>query len=544
MSREVLLTGGTLIDGTGAPAVVADLRLVDGVVAELLPHGATALVSKNDSDSAVEVIDVNGLCVAPGFIDVHTHSDLSLLAEPDGASKVLQGVTTEVVGNCSFSAFPSAPPATAALNDHLSRLGGPAVTAAWATFDDYATAVAKAAPRLNVAAFVGHGALRIAAMSDPYGTASTEDIERMKELLDAALTSGALGLSTGLTHTPSSHATEAEIHALARICAAHGGIYATHSRATAHNEYGAIHEAIRVSESTGVRLQFSHIALNNPENWGRASEVLEIFRRATDAGLPVGFDVYPYTASSSALLQYLPEWVQHGGGAGIRAANADPAWRNQALADARLGWFGGIAWHWDRIVISDLPPSATEAAARELIGRSLEDIAHTRGVEPVVALLDLCVQYGSAVQAVLHYRVESDIQEFIADPLGIVASDGLAMPLYGTTGKPHPRSFGTFPRLLGRYVREHGTLSLTSAVQKITSEPAARLGIPGRGSLRPGAIADIVVFDPASVADTATFESPIQAPIGIERVYVAGQLIAAGGELVGQGNTGKLLHRA
>lgn len=533
LMARTLLRGGTVVDGTGREPVRADVLVSDGRIAAISAADEPSRVADPD-----RVIDVSGMVVAPGFIDVHTHSDVSVFADPRAESKVLQGVTTEVVGNCSFSAFPSSPRNVDALNDHLRRLGGPAVHAAWETLDSYATAFDAIGARLNVAAFVGHGALRIAVMDDPFGPASENDIARMCGLLERELNSGAVGFSTGLTHTPSSHAQPAEIHALARVCAKHDATYTTHARGTAHNEFGAVREAIDVTKSTGVRLEFSHAALNNPENWGRASEVLELFDQAIDAGLPVGFDVYPYTASSSSLIQYLPEWVQAGGGPGVARNNEDASCRARALADIEHGWFGGIAWLWDRIVIVEAPGSA------ELEGLSLADVAARNAIPPEQAVLDLCAEFGSAIQVVLHYRDEEDVQAFIRHPAGIIASDGLAVPVACATGRPHPRSFGTFPRFLGRYVREFGLVDLPAAVRKITSEPAKRLRLTGRGVLQRGAVADITVFDPATVADQSTFEEPRSRPLGVSHTFVSGELVAEHGRVLDASGPGRFVRRA
>lgn len=528
---HTLLHGGTVIDGTGSPGRTADVLISEGQIVAI-DEGAAATGSV-----PARQIDVTGMVVAPGFIDVHTHSDVSVLANPRAESKVLQGVTTEVVGNCSFSAFPSVPGRGDALNDHLLRLGGPTVREVWPSLDAYATTFDAVGASLNVAAFVGHGALRIAVMEDAFGSATGADIERMCVLLDRELAAGAVGFSTGLTHTPSSYAERDEIHALARVCARHDATYTTHARATAQNEFGAVHEAFEVAKATGVRLQFSHTALNNPDNWGRADEVLNAFEEAVNAGLPVGFDVYPYTASSSALIQYLPEWVQAGGGSSVARNNLDQSWRERALADIELGWFGGIVWLWDRIVIVEAP------GREELEGCTLETVALNAGKPPEHMLLDLCVEFGSAIQVVLHYRDERDVQSFISHPAGIIASDGLALPLSATTGRPHPRSYGTFPRLLGKYVRELNLLGLPEAVRKITSEPARRLGFEHRGVLEVGAVADVVVFDPNTIADQSTFDHPRRGPRGISHTFVSGVPVVESGRVREEAGPGRFIRR-
>ncbi|WP_194898150.1 N-acyl-D-amino-acid deacylase family protein [Catenulispora pinisilvae] len=519
MHADLLLSGALVLDGTGAAAVRRDIAIVGDRISEVR-------ISADAVPAATHTIDLTGLVLAPGFIDIHTHSDISLLHDSAGESKVLQGVTTEVLGNCGFSAFPvgPGPEHVANLTAHLGRLGDAPAEIGWTGLDDYGAALGPLA--LNVATLVGHGALRIAAMDDPYGPATPQDVAAMARLLDEALAAGAHGMSTGLTHTPSSYAPAAEIEALAAVCARHGALYATHARAVAGGEFAAVEEALGAAGRTGVRLQYSHLALNEPANWGRHADALRRFEAATASGLDAGFDVYPYDASSSALIQYLPEWVQK-----------DPAGagRRRALAAIAEGWYGGIPWHWDRVTISD-------AADPALVGRTLGQIADLWARSPEEVVLDLCAAPdGGSVQAVLHYRREEDVRAFLSHPLAMVGSDGNAVPIAGR-GKPHPRSFGTFPRVLGRYVREHGDLALADAVRRMTSAPADRLGLADRGRIRAGAVADLVAFDPATVADRATFTEPRQAPAGVALTVVSGRVVARDGR-VGAERPGRVLRR-
>lgn len=523
MRLDLLLRGATVVDGTGGEPRRADVGVRDGRIRYL--HAGSP-------PAAARQLDLTGLVLAPGFVDIHTHSDVSLLHDPAGQSKVLQGVTTEVVGNCGFSAFPAHPDRRAMLIDHLSRLGDPPTPVPWADFDGYASALETARPAVNVAALVGHSALRIAAMADPYAPARPGDIDRMRHLLDAALAAGAYGLSTGLTHTPSALGDTAEVTALVEVCARHGALYATHARAAAGRELAAIDEAIETTRAAGGRLQFSHLALNDPAYWGRAADALDRFDTAVAEGLDAAFDVYPYDASSSALIQYLPPWVQEGGSAGLRASAAGTCWRSRAVEAVRDGFFGGIPWHWERVVVTAAGPH------HDLTGQSIAAIAATRGHAPERVMLDLCVELGDAAQVVLHYRTEADMTAFLAHPLSIVGSDGNALPLAGAD-LTHPRAFGTFPRVLGRYTR---LLGLATAVRKMTLAPARRLGLTDRGRIAEGAVADLVAFDPGAVIDRATFAQPRQAPDGIALVMVDGQIVVRDGT-VGTARPGKVLRR-
>lgn len=529
MRFDLLLRDGLVVDGTGASARRADVGIVGdrlAVVDDL--RGAQV--------EAAQVIDATGMVVAPGFIDIHTHSDVVLLDEPGGASKILQGVTTEVTGNCSFSPFPVSPQRRDLLGDHLARLGDGTPDLTWTDLSGYADALDSARPALNVAPLVGHGALRIAAMDDPYGVASSDDVERMAALLDEAVEQGAWGMSTGLTHTPSSLGPPDEIVTLTRVLGRRDAMYATHARAVAGGEFDAIVEAIDTVRASGARLEFSHLALNEPANWGRAADALDLFERAVRDGVDAAFDVYPYDASSSSLVQYLPEWVQAGGTEALRRNGDDPAWRSRALADLRRGWFGGIPWLWDRFVLTAVPGRS------EIVGCTLEEASVVTAMPPDELVLDLCTTIGSDVQVVLFYRTESDMSAFLAHPLAAVGSDGNALPVDRGDGQPHPRSFGTFPRVLGRYVREQARLDLPQAVARMTSVPADRLGLTDRGRVAAGMVADLVVFDPGTVTDTSTFERPRTVPTGIACTIVAGTVVARDGRPTGA-RTGRVLLR-
>ncbi len=525
-SLDLLLHGALVVDGTGTPGEHKDVGITGDSISYLGPP--LAIDGAAAEGLAGHAIDLTGLVLAPGFIDIHTHSDVSLLHHPDGESKALQGVTTEVVGNCGFSAFPSSTETRAALLDHLARLGDAPLDLRWTDLDGFAHAVLAGQPAVNVAALVGHGALRIAAMSDAFTAANASDHRQMAALLDRQLEQGAFGMSTGLTHTPSSVGTNSEIEQLARVCARHGALYATHARAGFGQEFAAIEESLQVSRKSGVRLQYSHLALNDPANWGSAAQALGRFDAAEAEGLDIAFDVYPYDASASALIQYLPEWAQAGGGAGVALNNRDPEWRGRALADIRRGWFGGIPWHWERIAVTAAGPHA------DVVGLSIAEISRRREVPEENVLLDLCAELGSAAQAVLHYRTEQDMVEFLQHPLSTIGSDGIAVPLAQGPDQPHPRGFGTFPRVLGRYVREQRRLTLSSAIHKMTQAPARRLGLLNRGAVRTGYFADLVAFDATAISDRATFTEPRQAPIGIAYSFVNGRLVVENGALSGQ----------
>jgi N-acyl-D-aspartate/D-glutamate deacylase len=294
-------------------------------------------------------------------------------------------------------------------------------------------------------------------------------------------------------------------------------------------------EAIEVGRATGVRVEISHLAINRPERWGTGQELLDLFEGARRDGIDIVFDVYPYDASSSSLTQYLPPWVQEGGTDEMRDRLGAPAARRRALADMQGGWFNGIPWLWDRFLVSGTPDGA-------LVGRTLAELAEEQRLGPDELTLRLCERYGNEIQVVLFYRTDTDVSAFLRHPLAVVGSDGNAIPLDQASAKPHPRSFGTFPRVLGRYVRDRGVLELPDAVRKMTAEPARRLGLDDRGTIDVGMVADLVVFDPRAVADRATFEEPASAPSGIIHVMVGGTLVVSDDEVTGH-RPGKVLRR-
>lgn len=520
MEADLLLRGATVVDGAGEEPFAADVAVRgDRIVA----------VGDLADVRAGRVVDLDGRVLCPGFIDIHTHSDVSLLLDPAGESKVLQGVTTEVTGNCGFSAFPFSADQLGLHADHLARIGDDPFHPAdltWRDLDGYAAQVEQNPPAINVAPLVGHGTVRVAVMGVDQRRPTEEELDRMRQLVAESLDQGAFGMSTGLTHIPSGYGDTAEVTELVRVVASRDALYATHARAVASPDgFPSVEEAIATCTETGARLEFSHAAINEPDKWGRASDVVALFERAEAAGLDVRFDVYPYDASSSSLTQYLPPWTQAGGTDGMRGLLADPANRERAERELAGGWMNGIPWYWDRVVISRSGPGREEC-----VGLSIEEAARRAGADPAAFTLDLCLEHGNSVQVVLFYRTEADMTTFLAHRLSVVGSDGSAVPLDQGGLKPHPRGFGTFPRILGRYVREQDVLSLTEAVHKMTGAVADRLQLPDRGRVREGAVADLVAFDPATVIDGSTFQEPAQRPVGISHVVVNGTLVVDDGE--------------
>lgn len=523
---DLIVHGATVIDGTGQEPRTADVGVVGDRITEVGTIPADAPAARR--------IDATGRVVAPGFVDIHTHSDLHLVADGRGESKLRQGVTTEVPGNCGFSPFPIAPERLDQHADHLLRATA-TIRPWWTDVRGYADALTDQGLSLNVAPLAGHGAVRIAALGNEQRPATPDELATMQRLLDESLEQGAWGMSTGLTHVPSAYGDHAEVMALCETLAARDALYATHSRSSSEPVPQGHEEAILLGRGSGVRVQFSHLAINNPDRWGTGDRLLAKFDEARADGVDIAFDVYPYVASSSSLSQHLPPWVQSGGDAAMRARlTPGTTERDRARRDLERGWMGGIPFLWDRFVIADAPGGYG-------VGSSIAELAGDG--DPYDTMLDLLAEFGGLIRIVLFYRVEEDVSAFLAHPLASVGSDGNAIPLAQDGRALHPRSFGTFPRVLGRYVRELGVLDLADAVHKMSGAPARRLGLVDRGEIRVGAHADLVVFDPVTVADAAEFGKPPSAPIGIDTVVVNGSVALHAG-VITDARPGRVLLRA
>jgi N-acyl-D-aspartate/D-glutamate deacylase len=525
---DTLLLGGMVVDGSGDEPYVGTVGLCDGLIASVSRGRGCAM-------RAPTVIDCAGLIVCPGFIDIHTHSDVSFLIDPLADSKIVQGVTTEVTGNCGFSPFPVNRHRRRELEEFIGGLGMPRIDISWDDFDGYAQMVEARQPVMNVAALAGHGALRIAASGTAGKRMDAGTVAQMQALMRADMERGVFGLSTGLTYVPSKFATSDEIHALATVVREHDGLYATHSRATA-GLHETFEEAIDVGRRTAARVQFSHVALNDPRFWGRAGDVIELFVAAREEGIDVCYDVYPYDASASSMTQYLPGWLQEQGESGVRRMCRDRDRYERAQRELAQGLFGTIPWDWSRVVLS-----LTGAGDEDLEGLTVAAAAARRNISPEEICLDLCAKHGNSVQAVLFYRDERDVAEFVRHPLGILGSDGLAMSV-AAAGQPHPRSFGAHARLIQRYVRERSTVTLARAIHMCTLAPARRLGLRRRGSIIEGWAADVVALDLAQVQETGTWVRPKSLATGVKHVWVNGERVLSDGRLTGVG-AGRVLRR-
>lgn len=519
---DLKIEGALVLDGTGRAGSRTDVGVRDETI---------VMIGDLSREAAGSTLNATGKALAPGFIDMHSHSDWRLWANRRAESKIRQGVTTEVVGNCGFSPAPVAA-------EFLEDLRGFALYVpasmdfAWRSVGDYLRAFDREGTALNVIQLVGHGTLRIAAMGFARRPPTGAEMTRMQSLLGEAVEDGAWGLSTGLIYAPGSYAATEEIVALARIAARRRTFYASHIRGEGAALLDAVAEAIRVGREAELPVQISHLKAAGRPNWGKVADALALVDGARAAGLDVMADVYPYTASSTTLRTLLPDWALEGGVEAMTARLADPATRARIRAELQAPATGQTLLDrvgWDNIMVSYC------ARRKDAEGRRLSELGAALGCDPLDAALDLIADEAGKAYMVLFQLDEADLRCALAHPQVMIGSDGSALAPYGdlAAGKPHPRSYGTFPRVLGEYVREHRVLALPQAVHKMTGLPARRLGLRDRGEIRVGARADLVVFDPRLVADQATYEEPHRYPVGVEQVLVNGRFVIKGGEHTG-----------
>ena len=515
----LLLRGGTVIDGAGAERMRADVAIRDGRIAAIGPD-----LGQDDA----RVIDVTGLIVSPGFIDIHSHSDESVLVNSALESAVHQGVTLVVAGNCGGSSAPVLGLAAEELEREIARIG---LERSWSSFGEYAQAVERNGSSINFCSFVGHGTLRMGVMGAAARPPSSGELATMKAVLAAALADGAIGMSTGLIYPPSAYGTTDEIAALCQVVRDHSGLYASHIRNEGDQLIEAVEENLEIGRRSGVRVQLSHHKASGQRNWGRVRESTQLIERARDDGVDVIADQYPYTASSTGLAVTIPNWAHEGGSLALCERLRDPAVRVRIRDE-----YVETGRAWDRIVI------ARARHRPEWAGQTVQALASEAAQDPLEWTCDALVEHDGAIDIVHHSMSEDDVRYVMAKEWVSIGSDSRANAPYGplSAGKPHPRSYGTFPRVLGRYARDDAVLTLEDAVRKMTSLTAGRLRLRERGVAREGWWADLVVFDPGSVIDVATYDDPHRYPVGIEHVIVNGELALEGGETT-MGRHGRFL---
>jgi N-acyl-D-amino-acid deacylase len=508
----VLFRGCHVVDGTGAPRRRSDVALADGKIAAVGRETA-----RFDAD---RVVDASGLVLAPGFIDMHAHSDLALLADKEHLAKTSQGVTLEVLGQDGLSYAPVDDSALKQLRQQISGWHGDPETLAWdwRTVGEYLDRLDEGCA-VNAVYLVPQGTLRILCVGNDDRPATQAELDAMRRLLAEGLQQGAVGMSSGLTYTPGMYADTEELVELCRVVADYGGYYSPHHRSYGAGAIEAYEEMIEVSERSGCPLHLAHATLNFSVNAGRGPELLELIDAAMARGVDITLDSYPYLPGATTLAALLPSWAAIGGPDALTARLRDPSARARMTADLEItGSDGnhGVPVDWSAIQIS----GTRHAANSTLAGLSVAEAAARAGKPPAQFCFDLLLADELGVSCLLHVGNEENVRAILRHPAHLVGSDGL---LIGE--RPHPRAWGTFPRYLGHYARDEGLLTLEECVAHMTGRAARRLGLADRGRVAPGLAADVVLFDPDTVADQATFEQPRRAATGIPYVLVNGEFV-------------------
>jgi N-acyl-D-amino-acid deacylase len=525
---DLILSGGTIVDGSGASSYVGDVALTGGQIAAIGDLAET---------EARQRLDVAGRVVCPGFIDMHAHSDLTLLIRPTGDSKTQQGVTTEVIGNCGFSPAPLTDASADAVMTHHGFFGSfvRELGWTWRSGADYLALLDGLGLSHHVVPLVGHGTLRMGAMGAVQRPPTADELAVMESLLQETLDAGYFGMSTGLVSPPSVYADTEELAQLTTHLGRSGAMYASHIRGEGHSLLRATAEALEIGERGGARTQISHHKATFRPYWGRIRQAVQLSEWAEARGQQVGFDVYPYTAGSANLTQIMPDWAHEGGTARLLERVRDPALRQRLTHE-----IDEQGREWDQTLVAAVPPGAD----RSLQGQSIAQIAERRGLEPIEALLQV-IDEAQAQASMVHFAMDEDDVRFVMrHPLSMFGSDGSGLAPDGVLGEgqPHPRAYGTYPRIFGRYVRDEQVLSLEEAVHKAAYRPAEQLGLTRKGRLQVGADADVVVFNPETVNEEATYTEPHRFPTGIDYVVVAGEVAVDHGSIT-SARPGRLLRR-
>lgn len=503
----LLIRGATILDGSGRPGRTGDVLIAGGRI--------RAADGRSDASTA-RVIDADGLAVAPGFVDMHAHSDLAVLDDQQNLAAVSQGVTTQVVGQDGLSYAPATEAALEVLREQLAGWNGPHPGAGWPDIADYLAEVDRRGSAANVAALVPHGTVRLNVVGTHDRPATPAELAAMRSQVERGMRDGAFGLSAGLSYAPGMFADTAELVALCEIVAAHGGYFAPHQRSYGAGALEGYAEMIAIARRAECALHLTHATMNFEVNRGRAGELTALVDDALADGVDVTLDTYPYLAGSTTLVALLPGWAAAGGPEETLARLRDPAARERIIrALDVVGSDGahGVPVDWHTVEVSGV----RDPALTDRVGRTIADLASAEGRPPAESALDLLVADRLGTGILQHVGDEDNVRTMMRHPRHTGGSDGI---LVGA--KPHPRAWGTFPRYLGRYVREEGVLTLEDAIVHLSARPARRLGLADRGRIAPGAVADLVIFDPATVADRATFDEPRRQAAGIPWVLVAG----------------------
>ncbi len=525
---DVLIRNGMIVDGTGSPWVRGDVAIRGDRIAAV---GVLRAVQARDT------VDATGLVVSPGWIDMLGHSEYPLLRDGRAVSKITQGITSEITGEVT-SVVP--------VNENTLRELGAETRrrVTWTDLDGYFRALEAARPAINLGTFVTVGSVRRYAMGDADRAPTPAELDTMRAQVAAAMEQGAMGLSSGLIYAPASYATTEEVIELARVAGRYGGGYASHIRSEGDRLVEAVNEAIRIGEEGGTWVQVHHLKASGRPNWGKMPQAVAAIEAARARGVDVTADQYPYPASGTGLDAVIPNWAHAGGTDSLLARLADPATRARLRAELTAGGaetnIGTSAGGPSGVMIAGVDADSL----RRYQGMRLTEVAAARGQEVVDAVFDILLADRAATSAIYFSMSEEDIETAMRQPWMMVGIDAGARAADSTvTGKPHPRAYGSFPRILCRYVRERGVITLPDAIRRFTSLPAARVGLDERGVIKEGMFADFTIFDPNTVCDRATFEEPVQVSAGIMHVIVNGVPVLRDGTVTGA-RPGRALRRA
>jgi N-acyl-D-amino-acid deacylase len=526
---DLLIRNGKIIDGTGSPWFYGDIGVKNGRIEKIGTLSAC---------EAKVVVDAKQQVVSPGFIDLHTHSDLVILDEPLIEAKVRQGITTDLLGQDGIAAAPLPEEFVSPWRKNMAGLNGtPPIDWDWRTVGDYLNKIEANNPSYNLAVLAPHGNIRMEVMGLDNRPATDEEIKQMQDVLRRSLDEGAVGLSTGLIYPPCCFAEMKELEALCEVIAEYGVPLVIHQRSEGDEILESMQELIDMMKRRDAHLHFSHLKNCGRENWYKTPDVLKKIDQARAEGLEVTFDQYPYTAGSTMLSAILPPWAHDGGSEKMLERLTDSVLRERIvneMASALKGWDSIAKWAgWDGIIIT----SVDSNERKHYVGKTIIQIAELENRSDYANVaLDLILHEKNAVGMIDFVMNEESIKAILAHPAGTIGSDGLL------GGEPHPRAFGSFPRILGKYVREEKVLPLEDMIQRMTSQPARIIGLQDRGILREGFAADIVIFDPDHIIDQATFEKPRQYNLGIDTVIVNGQVVIQG-EQAYRKAAGKVIRR-
>ena len=527
---KYLIKNGQIIDGTGKEGFEGDLLIENERIT------AIGLIEAADVD---QIFDVQGKIVAPGFIDTHSHSDLQVLVSPYIEPKIRQGVTTELLGQDGISMAPLPTQYISPWRKNLAGLDGDSDTIEWSyeTTDGYLKLLEKQGVGLNEAYLVPHGNVRMEAMGLTNRPPTAPELQKMCDITNREMQAGAYGLSTGLIYMPCAYSGLSELVALCKVVAKYDGVFVVHQRSEADTILESMEEILEIGRQSGVKLHFSHFKVCGRKNWRFIEPVIALLDKAKAEGLRVSFDQYPYVAGSTMLGVILPPWVHDGGTDQLLKRLEDADLRQKMIYDMEHGLYG-----WDNFVdfagLDQIFVTSVKSQKNmDLIGKNLVEIGLIRQKDTYESVFDLLYEEENAVGMVDFYGIEEHVIRFMCRPEQNVCTDGLL------GGKPHPRVYGSFPRVLGKYVREEKALTLESAIYKMTGKPAAVFGFKDRGTIQIGNFADLVIFDPKVIMDRGTFIEPIQYPDGIHAVFINGEIVLQQG-LYEKKCPGKVLRRS